>query len=133
MAMSDERASGTNLKRRRRANVAGGRRHSHRVLVTVEEQARLTVLAEEQRVTVPRLLIETTLASTGETPTQRRDAMSELFALRRLLAGATTNINQLARVANTERNVPVGTADSLVEIRALVERVDAAIEGLSSL
>ncbi len=127
--MSDERTS-TNLKRRRRANVAGGRKHSHRVLVTGEEEARLTRLAEEQRVTVPRLLIESALAGTGETPTQRRDAMSELFALRRLLAGASTNINQLARVGNTEGNIPVGTAASLEEIRALVGRIDEAIEGL---
>ncbi|MBA3807729.1 MAG: plasmid mobilization relaxosome protein MobC [Solirubrobacterales bacterium] len=130
--MSDESPSGRQLKRRRRANVEGGRQRSHRVLVTAEEESRLVLLAGEQCVTVPRLLIETTLAGAGETPTVRRDAMSELFALRRLLAGASTNINQLARVGNTEGNVPVGSAASVAEIRALVGRIDAAIEGLRS-
>lgn len=55
------------LARRRRANVAGGRRHEHKVRVSAEEEARLVVLAEAQHVSVPRLLIETV--------TDRRDAM----------------------------------------------------------
>jgi Bacterial mobilisation protein (MobC) len=130
--MNDEASPKKKLGRRRRANVAGGRRHSHRVLVTEHEEARLAQLAEAQRVTVPRLLIESTLAGPGETSTQRRDAMTKLFAVRRDLAGVATNVNQLARLGNTDGRVPVGTAAALASIREVVERIDAAIDGLAS-
>lgn len=75
------------MGRRRRANVAGGRKHRHAVLVTPEEEALLVQRAEAQRVTVPRLVVESALSEGGETPTQRRRAMAELFAIRRALAG----------------------------------------------
>ncbi len=42
-----------------------GRQHSHRVLVTAEEEARLVRLAAAGRVTVPRLLVEPALAGWG--------------------------------------------------------------------
>lgn len=110
--------------------MTGGRQHSHRVLVTPEEEARLVQLAEAQRVTVPRLLIETTLSSVGETPTQRRAAMAELFALRRQLAGVANNLNQIARVANADGRIAAGTAHALADVRALAVRIDATLEGL---
>lgn len=105
------------LGRRRRANVAGGRQHSHRVLVTPEEEARLVRLAESARVTVPRLLIEAALAvgaGGGETPTQRRDAMAELFAVRRLLAAVSNNVNQIARHANAGEQFPADATQDVV-------------------
>ena len=43
------------LGRSRQANVPGGRQHSYRVKVTPEERARLSELAAEQQVSVPRL------------------------------------------------------------------------------
>lgn len=118
--------------RRRRANVAGGRHHSHEVKVSAEEEARLLALAYEQRVSVPRLLIESTLAGgVGETPTRRRAAMSELFGIRRDLAGVANNVNQIARAANTDGRMPVGTAAALENVRLVVDRIDTAIDGLS--
>src|SRR3954449_6540352 len=104
--MSDNDAPKRRLARRRRANVVGGRRHSHRVLVTAEEEAQLVTLAERERVSVPRLLIEAALAGVGETPTQRRHAMSALFGLRRLLAGLAINVNQLAKQGNVSGQFP---------------------------
>jgi hypothetical protein len=102
------------------------------VLVTAEEEARLVALAEQQRVTVPRLLIEAALAGGGETPTQRRHALVALFALRRSLAGLATNVNQLAAQANATERFP-GEAEQLVpELWRAVRRVDAAIDGLAA-
>ena len=59
------------LTRRRRANVPGGRLKSHVVRVSEREEAQLLVMAKGE-VTIPRLLVETTLASGGETPTEMR-------------------------------------------------------------
>ena len=53
--MSEKPPPKRQLGRRRRANVAGGRKHRHAVLVTPEEEALLVQRAEAQRVTVPRL------------------------------------------------------------------------------
>lgn len=119
------------LVRRRRANVAGGRQHAHRVLVTPEEEAALVRLAEAQRVTVPRLLVESALSGAGETPTQRREAMAELFAVRRLLAAVSNNVNQVARHANAGPEFPADAAGALQGVRRVVERIDAAIDDLA--
>jgi hypothetical protein len=124
-------AAHTKLARRRRTNVAGGRQHKHEVKVTQDEAARLAVKAAEQHVTVPRLLVESALSGDGETSTQRRDAMSELFAIRRQLVGVARNVNQLARLGNTDRRTPVGTAAALERIHVVVDKVDGAIDGLA--
>ena len=89
-------------------------------------------LAEAQRVTVPRLLIEAALAGGGETPTQRRHAMVALFGLRRSLAGLATNVNQLAAHANAMQRFPREADDVLPEIRRAVARIDAAIDEFSA-
>lgn len=130
--MSEQTGPKKQLARRRRANAPGGRPHQHMVRVTVEEEARLRLLAEGQAVTIPRLLVEAALAGGGETPTQRREAMTELFRIRRQLAGLTTNVNQIARAVNTDGRMPVGSAAALARIEDVVEKIDAAIDGLAA-
>ena len=90
------------------------------------------LLAEEQRVTVPRLLIESALAGVGETPTQRRHAMIALFGLRRSLSGIATNVNQLAAHANSTERFPDEARQLLSELRRAVGRIDEAIDELSA-
>ncbi len=130
--MSEETPAQRRFARRRRANVAGGRRHSHRVLVTPEEEARLVQLAEAQRVTVPRLLIESALSARGETQTQRQDVLVELFAVRRLLAAVSNNVNQIARHANAGDEFPREAGVALVAVRRVVERIDVTMERVAS-
>lgn len=125
------RPSGRTLRRKRRENVPGGRHHSHRVLVTPAEEAQLARLAAQQRVSVPRLLVEASLAGTAETATERREAMVELFAIRRLLAAVSNNVNQVARHANAGEEFPQDAEASLAAVRRVVDRIDDAIEGLS--
>lgn len=119
------------LARRRRANSPGGRPHQHMVRVTAQEEAQLRVLADEQNVTVPRLLVEAALADGGETPSERRDALVELFRVRRQLAGVATNVNQIAHAVNTDGRMPVGSAAALARIEEVVGKIDAAIEALA--
>lgn len=128
--VTDKPAPNRQLSRRRRANVTGGRKHSHRVLVTEFEEARLSQLAEAQRVTVPRLLIEAALAGQGETSTQRREAMVELFAIRRALVNTANNVNQLARAANSDERAPFDVHQVLGELDERLRSIDSAIDGL---
>lgn len=123
-------ASG-HLRRRRRANVNGGRQHSHRVLVSPVEEAVLTQLALAQGVTVPRLLVEAATSRPGESSTERRAAIAELLAVRRLLAAVSNNVNQLAKHANSGEEFPEEAAMTLRAVRRLVPRIDAAADALA--
>lgn len=117
--------------RRRQANTPSGRPVACKVRLSEEEQARLLALADEQRVTIPRLLVESALASVGETSTQRRAAMVELFAIRHQLASVANNANQLARTANITGEVPGGLEAMLLELRGLAARIDDTLDGLA--
>jgi len=119
------------LGRRRRANVAGGRLHHHKVSVTPEEEAVLVRQAESQGVTVVRLLVESAMAPQGETPAQRRAAMAELFAMYRQLAGIANNVNQLARHANAGEDFPPEARAVLARVKALAIRMDSALDGIA--
>lgn len=89
-------------------------------------------LAHEQRVTVPRLLVESALASgMSETPTERRNAMTQLFGLHRLLAAVSNNVNQMAKATNATGEVQDEMVETLRAVRRLAERIDVTIDGLS--
>lgn len=101
--------------------------------MTPEEEAQLLRLAERERVSIPRLLVESTLAQRqGETPTQRRDAITTLFALHRLLAGIANNVNQMTATLHSKGQLPPQTGEVLTAVRRTAERIDAAIDELST-
>lgn len=119
------------FRRRRRANVEGGRTGTHKVRTSPAEEALLAQLALAQGVTIPRLLVESALAGDRETAAARRDAIAELFAIRRLLAAVSNNVNQLARHANASEEFPAEASAVLTAVRRLVPRVDAAVDVLA--
>ncbi len=129
--MSTSKNPQERLARRRQANVAGGRKRRQEVLLTQTESEELRRLADEQQVSVPRLLIESALSARGETSTQRRAAMRELFAIRRALAGVANNINQIARVANIEERVSGELRATLGELDARMQMLDETIDELA--
>lgn len=130
--MSEHAPEERRFARRRRANVAGGRQHHHKVAVSPEEEGVLLRLAHAQGVTVPRLLVESALASaTSETPTERRDAIAQLFRLHRLLAAISNNVNQMAKATNATGQVHDELEATLAAVRRTAERIDAAIDGLA--
>lgn len=117
--------------RRRRANAEGGRHHFHKVKVTPEEEGRLARMAAEQRVTIPRLLVESTFAQdAGATVTQRRDSQAELFRVHRLLVAISNNVNQIAKATNATGEVQAETAETLRATRRIAGQVSDAIDGL---
>lgn len=130
--VSEQTPHGRLLNRRRRANVKGGRRHEHKVRVSPEEEGMLARLAEAQRATIPRLLVESALvAAASETPSERRNAMEELFALHRLLAAISNNVNQIARATNATGEVHDEMVVTLRKVRQVAERIDETIDALS--
>lgn len=129
--MSEPKGPKKRLARRRRANAPGGRPHQHMVRVTDMEEAQLRLRADGENVTIPRLLIERALADGGETPSERREALVELFRVRRQLAGLATNVNQIAHAVNTDGRMPIGSAAELAQIEDVVGKIDAAIEALA--
>lgn len=124
------------LTRRRRENAPGGRRHRHSVLVTPEEEGVLVRLAEAQGVTVPRLLVEAATAErVGETATDRRELLTELFGVYRALGAVGNNLNQLTRAANATGDLPPEINERLVHtltaVRRQLDRLDDTLDGFA--
>lgn len=84
--------------RQGQARVKGRRSVRHVVMVTDDQEFQLQELARAQNLTVARLLVDTTL---GAKPPSSKVAATELQGLRRLFAGEATNLNQIARAANS--------------------------------
>lgn len=117
------------LSRRRRANAPAPRTVTHKVKVNAEEEARLLQIAEAQRVSIPRLMFEAAMAMpAGETPTERRNAIAELYQVNRLLAATANNINQIAKVANSTGDIPAEAAATIAAMRSTSGKIDAVVE-----
>lgn len=117
--------------RRRQSNATGGRSVRRVVKLTVEQNLALQVMADEVGVSVPRLLVESTLSqSRGETATERRELITLLFQLQRGLAAAGNNVNQIARATNATGEIQNELDASLDHLRATVARIDEALESL---
>ena len=127
----DGQGRGWQVRRRRRANAPGGRRHQHKVLVTPEEEAQLLQLSAAQGVSIPRLLVESALAGGAETAAGRRNVIEELFAVHRLLATIANNVNQIARATNATLETQPETFATLAAVRRVAERIDDAVDELS--
>lgn len=115
-------------QRRRRANVPGGRSQVRvDVKLSAEEAAMLKLRAAKQKVSLPRLLVESTLASGGQTYTQQRDQLAALFAFQRTLSGIATNVNQLAKWANTNSQFPEQATETTKAVYELCWRLERVI------
>jgi len=89
-------------------------------------------LARAADMSVPRYLVESGLAvETGETVTERRNAIVKLFELHRLLAAVSNNVNQIAKATNATGQRQAETDATLAAVRRVAERIDAAVDELS--
>ena len=122
------------LSRRRARNVTGGRPFRHEVKVSEAEEAKLVVLAARHQMTIPRLLVMSALERSDEiTAADKRELLTELFVIHRLLGNMANNVNQIAKVANSTRELPPQTDVVLCAAWSTLHRIDGQIErfGLS--
>lgn len=129
--MTETKPRARAMRRQRRENVPGGRTHRHEVTVTPAEEGLLVRLAAEQGVTIPRLLIEAATAEKpGETATDRRELLAQLFGVHRALGAIGNNLNQLTRAANATGDVTEEVVHTLAAVRRHLDRLDDVLDGV---
>jgi hypothetical protein len=108
--------------------VTGGRSQVRvDVKLSAEEAAMLRLQAAKQKVSLPRLLVESTLAGGGQTYTQQRDQLAALFAFQRTLSNIANNVNQLAKWANSYSQFPEQATETTKAVYELCWRLERVI------
>ena len=129
---TDVRSAGRTSVGARRAAVNPGKRDQRFELrLTSEEAVALRDRAANQGWSVARLLTVSALEAPPTTSaSQKRVEVEALLELRRLLANATANLNQLARHANTSGELPTaGLIDRvLADVSETTARVRRTVE-----
>lgn len=112
------------VRRVRAANVPGGRPHRCVVKLSDEEHADLTARAAAADMTVPRLLVESTLdAPSAEAG--RAQAVMALLELDDQIRRIGNNLNQLVRHAHQQQEIPERLEDALRAVTRACLSVDA--------
>lgn len=123
---------GKNVTSRRTAIPARARSAGTHVRLTPEEKRELMILAANQGLSLPALLLEAVRAvRDGESVGTRRQVAQELLAVRRLLANVANNVNQIAAAVNSGQDLPGVQLDAeLVLLRRLAGRIESAVKEL---
>ncbi|WP_411156660.1 plasmid mobilization protein [Nocardia cyriacigeorgica] len=95
-----------------------------KVKLTDAEQRELKSRAEQAGVSVPRLLVESTLES-GQVEAGRAHAALQLLELDNQIRRIGANVNQLTRYAHQNREIAEGTVDALHAVVRACLSVDA--------
>jgi acyl carrier protein phosphodiesterase len=119
--------------RKRRENAPDGARTKYyRVYVTAEEDAQLQARAlVAGDVTVPRLLFESAMNAQIRTDSEWKSAVAELMQVRADLGRMASNLNQLARFANTEGQFPAQVEEYRAAFAALVPQITSACDAVA--
>lgn len=116
----------------RQANIRGGRVGRHVVKVSAEEEAALLDLAGRRRVTVSRLLVESTLRpDVGATREDLRELLVKLDQGFRLVGSIANNVNQIARATNASHEIQDDLRGALDAVRRVGVRIDAVMDDVS--
>src|SRR5699024_7478416 len=111
----------------------GGRTVRREVRLTEFEDNALMLKASAQGVSVQRLMVESALTfETGETATERRDAIGVILQAQRQLAAIGNNLNQIARATNAGEPIEAGITRSLEYLRSVMRRLDGAADVIAS-
>ncbi len=117
--------------RRRLSKQKGGRTQRAEARLTEEEYFEVRRRPAELGVSVARLMVESTLMGDRQTVSERRALVTAFLAARRQVAVAATNLNQLAKVANSTGRVPEEVAEAAERMERLGSVLDDAAERLS--
>ena len=121
------------LDRRRSARTQGVRRGRLTVYLTDEERALLEARSEVSGESMAKILVDCALhpVSVGEGVDAGgvHELVSQLRDYRRQLVGVTTNLNQVARHANTTSEVPADFAAVVAEVHRLHDDINAILLG----
>lgn len=119
------------MLRRRRANAPGGRQGKIEVKVTADEAALLRARAQVAGMSVQRLMVTRALNEGGAPSLDyetRRQAWAQAVALQNLIAAVGNNMNQIARQANSDGQIPADFAPALDVVMRSHQRVFEAFE-----
>lgn len=124
--------SSRSIMRRRRANVPGGRGGRFVVKVSPEEEALLVARAKMAGgISVQRLMV-TAVLSDGSVRSvdfeTRRQAWAQACEVRNAIAALGVNMNQIARQANTDQDIPADFAPATAAVTRAMARVLEAFE-----
>lgn len=132
--MDGKPVRGWSLGAGRRERSADGRRPKVvKLRLSDEELLELQLAAANHGVSVQRYLMEceaVARAGGGETVTQRRESLSELVAMRRLLANLANNMNQIAAAANSGAEVREQAKGAIAAARRTTEKMYELIKAL---
>ncbi len=113
--------------KRNRDDVQGGRGGQFKFRISERERAALSAKAERYGISVARLLVESALSKGGESRADRQALIMELAQIRTLLSRVSSNVNQIARHANTTGEFPDDAAAAVAAMRRLMIRIDATL------
>lgn len=113
--------------RRRREE---GRHYGMTMRFTGPEYDALAALAAEAGLSVPRYLVDSALAEAAQPQTASPALMAEITAVKRLIANAANNINQIARKLNSGAAPDASIAPSMAAARYAMSRLDVVLDGI---
>ncbi|WP_167518999.1 plasmid mobilization relaxosome protein MobC [Streptomyces chryseus] len=98
-----------------------------KVLMSDQEWTKIQARALALGVSVPRVLVESTIGTAQMTKTQRDAMVAELLGVKALLANIANNVNQIAKALNSGSDVPNR------QITAVLERTAVAVKRVEEL
>lgn len=112
------------LVNRRSEKVIGRRREQIRIYVTAEQSELVRMRAHNEGVSVSRAVVDAVFGSEGVDAAALREIVALLRDYRRKLEGATTNLNQIAKHANTVSQVPANFGDVVRRLEEVTDEVN---------
>lgn len=107
------------------------RPYVHKVKVTEEQERQLLLLAAQYgNVSVPRLLVDSTLAGGVEAATRKGELAGELYRITRFLGKVGVNVNQIARATNATQEKQPETFAAMEAIARVCGRLDVLLDDL---
>lgn len=113
-----------------RDDVPGGRTTKKTYRVSEREEAALKAKAASYGISVARLLVESALSNGGDSHTDRKAMIQELAQIRTLLGRVSSNVNQIARHANSTGEFPDDAAAAVEAMRRLMLRIDETVRAV---